>query len=63
MIRVLMMLLVATPALAGQREYPYPSEPQAQYPAETDAKRYKCPQGQKVWQGKCRVVRPVVSPG
>ena len=64
MIRVLILLLVATPAFAsGKREYPYPSDPQYQYPTHNDAKRYKCPNSQKVWQGNCRVVRPVVSPG
>ena len=39
------------------REYPYPAEPQYQYPR-TD-RDMKCPKGQKPFQGKCRKTRPV----
>jgi len=68
MLRILTVLIVAlaaSPAVAfgltfgpGQpREYSYPSEPQYQYP-ETKPRR-KCPKGQALWQGRCRIVRPV----
>jgi hypothetical protein len=42
---------------SAAREYPYPSEPQYQYPVTERAK--KCPKGQAPYQGKCRVVRAV----
>lgn len=61
--------LTATPAAAQgitlgsgkAKEYPYPAEPQYQYPM-TDAHgqaRAKCPKGQALFQGKCRIVRRV----
>jgi hypothetical protein len=40
----------------GGHEYPYPNEPQYQYPR-TDGKDMKCPKGQMPYQGKCRPVR------
>ena len=70
MIRALLILLVtALPAAAqsftfgagAPREYPYPNEPQYQYPVQTERPRAarKCPKGQALFQGKCRIVRPV----
>ena len=70
MLRVLMLLLAtALPASAqgltigsGQaREYPYPSEPQYQYPMKDSRARtqLKCPKGQAPFQGKCKIIRPV----
>ena len=47
---------------SGQpREYPYPAEPQYQYPIQDSRPRahLKCPKGQAPFQGKCRVARPV----
>jgi hypothetical protein len=39
-------------------QYPYPAEPQYQYPR-TDGRDMKCPKGQKPFQGKCRKTRAV----
>ena len=43
------------------REYPYPAEPQYQYPIQSQRTKAvrKCPRGQALFQGKCRIVRPV----
>ena len=41
------------------REYPYPAEPQYQYPRMDGRADLKCPKGQKPFQGKCRKFRPV----
>ena len=46
---------------AAPREYPYPAEPQYQYPT-TDGRsqgRLKCPKGTKPFQGVCRKWRRV----
>lgn len=70
MIRVLFLLIAfATAASAqgitfgsdGRREHPYPAEPQYQYPSTDQRARAqrKCPKGQAVFQGRCRIVRPV----
>jgi hypothetical protein len=65
----LLLLATALPAAAqgfsagtgASREYPYPAEPQYQYPVQTERPRVarKCPKGQALFQGKCRIVRPV----
>jgi hypothetical protein len=46
------------------REYPYPSEPQYQYPVQTRqapkaSPKARCHKGQAEYQGKCRIIRPV----
>jgi hypothetical protein len=43
------------------REYPYPANPQYQYPDQREQPRgvRRCPNGQALFQGKCRIVRPV----
>ena len=57
---LLFVLLSSLPLLAQAREYPYPSEPQYQYPEQTKSKKaMKCPRGQAPFQGKCRIVRTV----
>ena len=69
--RILLILLAtALPAAAqgltfgagAPREYPYPAEPQYQYPVQSEQRprlARKCPKGQALFQGKCRIVRPV----
>ena len=59
--RALLVFLASSfPALAQVREYPYPSEPQYQYPVQSrHSKQLKCPKGQAPFQGKCRIIRPV----
>src|SRR5688572_229571 len=44
---------------SSPREYPYPAEPQYQYPRTDGRAEMKCPKGQKPFQGKCRKARPV----
>jgi hypothetical protein len=69
MTRPLLILLLAllTSTASGQsitfsgsgREYPYPNEPQYQYPS-TDARGRsvnRCPSGQAPFQGRCRSIR------
>jgi hypothetical protein len=58
--------VVATSAMAQERkaaprEYPYPAEPQYQYPttAGRSQDRLKCPKGTKPFQGVCRKWRRV----
>ena len=48
-------------APGAPREYPYPAEPQYQYPIQSQRTKAvrKCPRGQALFQGKCRIVRPV----
>jgi hypothetical protein len=43
------------------REYPYPANPQYQYPDQREQPRgaRRCHKGQALYQGKCRIVRPV----
>ena len=50
-----------TSAAGAPREYPYPAEPQYQYPVQSERLRMtrKCPKGQAVFQGRCRIVRAV----
>lgn len=68
--RVLVLLLATATAAAAQgltlgfggpREYPYPANPQYQYPDQREQARAarRCPKGQALFQGKCRIVRPV----
>jgi hypothetical protein len=67
MMRVAMLLMVlASPAFAegggitigGQpREYSYPADPQYQYPIKGERRR--CPKGQALYQGRCRIKLPV----
>jgi len=68
--RVLVILLAMTLPAAAEgftsapgtpREYPYPAEPQYQYPVQSERQRVtpKCPKGQAIFQGRCRIVRPV----
>jgi len=70
MSRALILLLASLTAASaqgvtfgseGKREHPYPAEPQYQYPAQDSRARAqrKCPKGQAVFQGRCRIVRPV----
>jgi len=40
-------------------QYPYPAEPQYQYPRTDGRADMKCPKGQRPFQGKCRKTRPV----
>jgi len=63
---VLYACLLATAAPAQERkapprEYPYPSEPQYQYPMMDSRSqgRLKCPKGTKPFQGTCRKWRRV----
>jgi hypothetical protein len=69
-IRIALMLVASMgPAAAsgftasngGPREYSYPSDPQYQYEPRGHAYKpaRKCPKGQAVWQGKCRIALPV----
>jgi len=46
---------------AGPREYSYPADPHYQIEPRGLANKQarKCPKGQAVWQGKCRVALPV----
>ena len=39
-------------------QYPYPAEPQYQYPR-TDGRDMNCPKGKRPFLGKCRKTRPV----
>jgi hypothetical protein len=39
-------------------QYSYPHEPQYQYPSNSRTHR-KCPKGQAVFQGRCRIKLPV----
>lgn len=64
---MLLACLAGTPALAAAgftfgpgapREYSYPAEPQYQYPSNSRTQR-KCPKGQALFQGRCRIMRPV----
>ncbi len=56
----LVLLVAIATAWAQPREYPYPNEPQYQYPMQSNrAKAMKCPRGQAPFQGKCRIIRPV----
>jgi hypothetical protein len=43
------------------REYPYPAEPQYQYPIQSQRTKAvrRCPRGQALFQGTRRIVRPV----
>ena len=46
---------------AGPREYSYPADPHYQIEPRGHANKLarKCPKGQAVWQGKCRIALPV----
>jgi hypothetical protein len=44
---------------ASAAQYPYPAEPQYQYPRMDGRPDLKCPKGMKPFQGKCRRVRRV----
>jgi hypothetical protein len=58
---VLSSAAMAQDRKAAPREYPYPAEPQYQYPT-TDGRskdRLKCPRGTKPFQGVCRKWRRV----
>ena len=48
-------------APGAPREYPYPAEPQYQYPIQSQRTKAvrKCQRGHALFQGKCRIVRPV----
>jgi hypothetical protein len=39
-------------------QHAYPNEPQYQYPTNSPAQR-KCPKGQALFQGRCRIKLPV----
>jgi hypothetical protein len=39
-------------------QHAYPNEPQYQYPSNSRAQR-KCPKGQALYQGRCRIKLPV----
>ena len=67
---IIVLLLAITSVAAAQgltlgsgqpREYPYPADPQYQYPDQRIAPRAmrKCPKGQALFQGQCRIIRPV----
>jgi len=45
----------------GPREYSYPADPMYQLEPRGRAQKpmRKCPKGQAVWQGKCRIALPV----
>ena len=51
--------LAAQKPSAPRPEYPYPGEPQYQYPRMDGVKEMKCPKGQQPYQGKCRITRRV----
>ena len=46
---------------AGPREYSYPADPHYQLEprGRANGPARKCPKGQAVWQGKCRIALPV----
>src|SRR5215203_25281 len=45
----------------GPREYSYPADPHYQIEPRGHAQKWprKCPKGQAVWQGRCRIALPV----
>jgi hypothetical protein len=52
-------ILLGTTLSVHAAQYPYPAEPQYQYPRTDGRTDMKCPKGKKPFQGKCRITRPV----
>jgi hypothetical protein len=51
--------MLFVPGVVSAAQYPYPAEPQYQYPRMDGRPDLKCPKGKKPFQGKCRPVRRV----